>query len=140
MTIVSVLCMWCGGAFSASRFCGLGLSDLRGSMGDLSPYQPPWRLDLWSLCHCVWFDLTWKSNQPSTTKHAHRSKVENWSPDHFQVGIQYPMLCSRMGDTWQTGTTSIPTFNSGSTIPAVGRISPAPLRIGAEPGYQCFIL
>ena len=23
------------------------------------------------------------------------------------VGIQYPMLCSRMGDTWQTGTTSI---------------------------------
>ena len=24
------------------------------------------------------------------------------------IGIQYPMLCSRMGDTWQVGTTSIP--------------------------------
>ena len=23
------------------------------------------------------------------------------------IGIQYPMLCSRMGDTWQIGTTSI---------------------------------
>ena len=23
------------------------------------------------------------------------------------LGIQYPMLCSRLGDTWQTGTTSI---------------------------------
>ena len=23
------------------------------------------------------------------------------------IGIQYPMLCSRLGDTWQIGTTSI---------------------------------
>ena len=49
---------------------------------------------------CMWCDLVWKSNLPSTTKHAHKSSKENWNHYHSRTPessqLKQPLL--RMGE------------------------------------------
>ena len=52
------------------------------------------------------------------------------------IGIQYPMLCSRLGHTWQIGTTSIREDQLDRLWAAFRPVAPCLAKRGCKKGSQ----